>query len=193
MKKLTLFFAAVFSVSLSFAQTPSETEMKTWMEYMTPGDMHKLMSSCSGTWEAEITMWMASDQPPTKSKGRAVYEMIMGGRYQQGKFTGEFSGMPFEGMGLLGYDNIRKEFESVWVDNMGTGTMFMRGTIDSKSKMITFKGKMIDPMAKKETDVKQIFKFVDENTQVLEMYVMQGGKEFKTMEISYKKLSQDKL
>ncbi|MBK9333372.1 MAG: DUF1579 family protein [Ignavibacteria bacterium] len=29
----------------------------------------------------------------------------MGGRYQQGKHTGDMMGMPFEGMSLLGYDN----------------------------------------------------------------------------------------
>jgi hypothetical protein len=47
--------------------------------------------------------------------------MILGGRYQQSMIKGNMMGMPFEGMGLLGYDNAQKLFYSTWVDNMGTG------------------------------------------------------------------------
>jgi len=36
-------------------------------------------------------------------------------------------GMPFEGMGLDGYDNASKEYISIWIDNMGTGIMYMKG------------------------------------------------------------------
>ena len=31
-------------------------------------------------------------------------------------------GMPFNGLSLEGYDNAKKEFTSIWIDNMGTGT-----------------------------------------------------------------------
>ncbi len=40
-------------------------------------------------------------------------------------------GMPFEGMGIDGYDNLAKQYVSTWVDNMGTGIM----NIDRQSAM----------------------------------------------------------
>jgi hypothetical protein len=41
--------------------------MKAWQDYMTPGDMHKMIASSDGTWNEDITMWMAHGQPPTMS------------------------------------------------------------------------------------------------------------------------------
>jgi hypothetical protein len=91
--------------------------------------------------------------------------------------------MPFEGHGLTGYDNSRKVFQSTWIDNMGTGITYMEGTFDPSTKMITFTGKMVDPMSGKNGDVKQTWKFVDDNNILLEMYSVQGGQDTKTMEI----------
>lgn len=34
--------------------------------------------------------------------------MIFGGRYQLSNYKGNFMGMPFEGMSIMGYDNAKK-------------------------------------------------------------------------------------
>jgi len=99
-----------FSVT-SFAQEMNQEmtpEMKMWMEYMTPSDMHKVLEKNVGQWKAEITMWMAPNTPPTIAEGNSVNEMILGGRYLQSKHSGNFSGMPMEGIGLEAYDNAKK-------------------------------------------------------------------------------------
>ena len=36
----------------------SATMMKNAMDYMTPGDVHKMLASYSGKWSEEMTMWM---------------------------------------------------------------------------------------------------------------------------------------
>jgi hypothetical protein len=95
--------------------------MKAWQDYMTPGDMHKMIASSDGTWNEDITMWMAHGQPPTMSTAIAENKMITGARYQQSKHRGSFNGMPFEGLSLLGYDNANKIFANTWIDKMGTG------------------------------------------------------------------------
>jgi hypothetical protein len=67
---------------------------------------------------------------------------------------------------------------------MGTGIMNMEGAWDDASKSITFKGKGMDPMMLKECDYREIFKIVDDNTQIMEMYGPgPDGKETKMMEI----------
>jgi len=157
--------------------------MQKWMEYMTPGAMQQMLAKADGSWSEELTMWETPDAPPQKMTASCENKMILGGRYQESVHTGTFNDMPFEGHGLVAYDNTRKVFQSTWIDNMGTGIINMEGTYDPATMMLTLTGKETDPTAGKEIDVKQTLKFIDDNNQLLEMYRVQDGKEFKMMEI----------
>lgn len=185
MKKTTLTIAAFLLLACCCeinAQT--EAEMKAWMDYMTPGDIHKMLAKSDGDWDADMTMWMAANTPPTKTTGTCTNKMILGGRYQESKYAANMNGMPFEGIGTTAYDNALKKFVSTWIDNMGTGIMVMEGSWDNASKSLTTKGKTIDPTTGKEVTIREVFKIVDDNTQILEMYTIPtGGKEYKNMEI----------
>lgn len=188
MKRITITTCtALFLCICVNAQMPdSATMMKNWMDYMTPGQAHKIMGGWDGTWTGEVTMWMMPGAPPTKSTETTVNKMILGGRYQQGMHKGSFNGMPFEGVSTLAYDNAKKVFISTWIDNMGTGMMVAEGPWDEATKTVTLKGKMVDPGTGKDMDIRETFKVVDADHQVMEMYaVAPDGKEFKTMEIKY--------
>ncbi len=160
-------------------------DMKAWMNYMTPGPMHQMLAKLNGTWKETVTFWMKPDAPPTSSTAICVNQMIMDNRYQESNHSGDMNGMPFEGRGYLGYDNARHVFESAWIDNMGTGIMNMEGKWDEKTKTIHFTGNSVDPMSGKELKVREEFKIVDDNNQLMEMYMTQNGKEFKSMEIKF--------
>ncbi len=99
----------------------------------------------------------------------------------------ELGGMPFEGLSIVGYDNAKKVFVSSWVDNMGTGIMNMEGTWDPTTKSINFKGVTVEPTTGKDMDVKETFSIVDKDTQKMEMYMVNGGQDIKTMEIIFKR------
>jgi len=163
----------------------SATEMKAWMEYSTPGEMHNMLAASSGTWNCETTMWMNSDAPPMKSTAKMVNKMSLGGRYQLSTYTGNMMGMPFEGMSTVGYDNYEKKFISTWIDNMGTGVMKMEGTWDAATKTISFSGTMVNPANGRECKMREVYTYVDANTEKLEMYGPDSrtGKEYKTMEM----------
>lgn len=165
----------------------SATAMKTMMEAGTPGQQHTMLAKGDGKWTAETTMWMSPGAPPVTAKSSAVNKMVLGGRYQQTTFKGDFMGMPYEGTSTTGYDNAKKVFFTTWMDNMSTALMNMEGTWDDASKSITFKGKMLCPANGKECEMKQVYKIVDDNTHVMEMYGpdMQTGKEYKSMEINF--------
>lgn len=185
MKKLLFTaFAAFFAVH-SFAQ--SEAEMKAWQAYMTPGEMHKRMAACVGNWKGDITMWMAPGAEPIKSTGAAKNEMIMGGRYLQSLNTGNFMGMPFEGNSLTAYDNAKKVFINTWIDNMGTGIMIAEGKWNPAKNAIEFSGKQTDPLTGKEMKFRETLTFNADGSQLLEMWMETGGKEFKSMEVKYTK------
>lgn len=166
----------------------SATATKAWMDYSTPGEMHSMLAKSDGLWNGENTMWMENGAKPMTSTSEAVNKMIFGGRYQVSEHKGDFMGMPFEGMSITGYDNSKKKFVSTWIDNMGTGIMNMEGVWNASTKSIEFKGKMTDPSRPgKDCNVREVYTFVDDNTQKMEMYGPDAktGKEFKTMEIKY--------
>ena len=166
----------------------SATAMKNWQDYATPGDMHKMMASWDGKWTSEISSWEQPGATPHKSTATGESKMMLNGLYQESVIHGDMMGMPFEGRQTLAYDKIKKVFVSTWIDNMGSGIMYAEGPWDETTKTITFKGKMVHPGFGQEVPVRQVTKIVDENTQVMEMY-MPGtdGKEFKTMEIVSKR------
>jgi Protein of unknown function (DUF1579) len=186
MKQITFticFIALTAIFTVTKAQTPDE--MKKWMDYMTPSDVHKMMAASDGEWNMEIQMWMEPNAPSQSMKASCVNKMILGGRYQESINTGSFNGMPFEGHSLTGWDNARKIIFSTWIDNMGTGILYMEGSWNEATKTIEMKGKMTDPMTGQVTDEREVMKFIDNNTQIMQQYGMKDGKEYKTMEIKF--------
>lgn len=163
----------------------SATEMKAWMEYSTPGEAHKMLAKSDGTWSGETTMWMSKDAPPASSKSTMVNKMALGGRYQLSNFSGSFMGMPFEGMAVTAYDNYKKKYISTWIDNMGTGIMKMEGDWDEASKSLTLNGKCTNPANGVEYEMKEVYKYIDDNNELMEMYGPDSktGEVYKTMEI----------
>jgi hypothetical protein len=163
----------------------SATMMKNWQEYMTPGDMHKMMTSWAGKWEGQITMWEKPGAAPQTAVGMAEYKSILNGLYMESIHTGNMMGMPFEGHETMAYDNAKKMFMTTWVDNMGSGIMEMEGPWDATAKTITLKGKAYEPSTGTEAEYRQVVTIIDDNTQKMEMFGPgPDGKEWKLMEIN---------
>jgi len=194
MKKLfALLFVFLLAISTNVLLAQEEGEemdpamMKAWQESMTPGPMHEMLASRVGTWKAEVTMWMDPSQPPTTSEATTVCESMLGGRYFKSTHSGMMMGMPFEGFEISGYDNVKKKFFNVWIDNMGTGMMVSEGTYDEATKTLTYTGQMTEPMGT-EMNVREVVKHTDNDHSTFEMYVDMGGKEVKNMEIKYTRI-----
>jgi hypothetical protein len=179
----TITACILISCSLQ-ATAQSQEEMQKWMEYMTPAEVQKMMASWDGEWTEEVLMWMAPGAPEQKMEASCTNKMILGGRYQEAKHTGNFQGMPFEGLGTLAWDNAAKKFVNTWIDNFGTGMLYMEGTWDAATKTIHLKGSMTDPMTGKPVAIREEMKVIDDNTQQVVQYTEKDGKEFKSMQIT---------
>jgi len=160
-------------------------QQKAWNEYMTPGWAHEMMATHVGEWKSVTTFWMDPSAPPQTMEGTANNEMIMGGRYLKSMNSGVMMGMPFEGMSLEGYDNAKKEFTSVWIDNLGTGTSISTGKYDKATNTITYTGNVYDPMQGMDVKIREVVKIIDKDHHKIEMYNQVNGKEFKSMEIEF--------
>lgn len=160
---------------------------KAWAAYMTPGSPHEMLAKADGRWEAEMSFYFEPGQPPSIHHAVAETEMILGGRYQKSVYKGEMDGMPFEGVSTVAYDNSRKVYIGTWIDNMGTGVMYLEGTYDETTKTITMKGKGVDVTTGKDIQTRETWKFVDDKTQLMEMFDTKDGKENKSMSIKLTK------
>ena len=159
--------------------------MEAWMKAATPGEMHKKLDSMIGTWDAKVSSWQAPGTEPAVSTGTSESSWALGGRFVQENFTGSFMGQPFHGIGYTGYDNVKKQYISSWMDDMGTAMMISTGTVAGPNSM-TFETSMADPMSGKSMPMTEKLTVADNDHHTFEMWApAPDGKMFKMMEIEY--------
>jgi len=185
------FVLGAVSVAAAQEKPPAMSkEEQAMMEAMAKasavGPNHKLLASMVGDWSFVMKMWMDPSAPPSETKGTVSNHSLLGGRYVQGEFKAPVMGMPFEGVSVNGYDNVTQQFVSTWFDNMSTGIMFMTGTYDAATKSLTYLGEMADPMNPSvKVKSREVIRLVNDSQHVMEMFETRGGKETKTMEVTY--------
>lgn len=153
-------------------------EEKAWMEAGMPGENHKLLEHFVGTWDVATTMYHGEEV--MTSKGKSQGESVLGGRYVADHFEGEMMGMRFQGMGVTGYDNVKKKFVSGWIDNMSTGIFTHEGTYDAAKKEFTFTGSMPNPMG---GEVKSRMTIVLDSADQHTMTMYHSAKEMPEMKV----------
>ncbi|MFZ2323904.1 MAG: DUF1579 domain-containing protein [Ignavibacteriaceae bacterium] len=187
-KFIFILIPGLFSLSAFAQNMDQDAMMEAWQKSMVPGPEHKMIANMVGEWDAEITMWTDPSQPPEITKGAAVYESIFDGRYIIGYYDGITLGMPFSGMNISGYDNVKKVFFSSLINNMGTGVMYLEGTYDKNSNTYNYSRETLDPMENK-MKVREVITIIDKDHSKFEMFVNMGNDEMKSMEINYSRKS----
>lgn len=164
---------------------PNQEEMDAWMKASSPGEHHRHLDAMAGEWVYKMKMWMDPSQPASESSGEQKNYWIIGGRHLAQATTGTFMGMPFEGFGTWGYDNVTKKYVSTWVDSTMTGVMNMEGSCDGAGKSFTMNGSFNDPMGG-PIKSRQVTTVKDGNSFLFEFFMVgPDGKETKSMEIAY--------
>jgi len=167
--------------------TPEQQAMmEKWQKAATPGPEHKFLASMAGTWKAEVKSWESAGSQPQVSEGTGEDEVILGGRYVKSTFKSSFMNQPFEGMGLMGFDNVLKKFQGVWIDNMTTAMMISVGDLDKTGTILTTTDTYSNPQTGKAETSRSVLKVLDKDKKVMQMYGKgKDGKEFLMMEITY--------
>ena len=153
-------------------------------EYAKLGPEHERFKQVVGKWKTETKSFCKDPQNPEVSEGTAVFTLLMDGRFLVQRFHGVFDGKPFEGMGLCGFDRVKKKHTGIWIDNMGTGIMHSEGTLDEASGTMTDIGEMASPIGPMR--MKMVTKPIDNDKFLFTMVVLlPDGSENKGMEILY--------
>lgn len=163
-----------------------EAMMEKWTAYATPGTQHKKLDERVGKWNLKVRSWMSPEAPVNESTATSEIKWILDGHYLAEEVHGDMMGQPFKGMGLIGYDNAKKEYFATWTDNMGTGLFVQRGNYDSTGKTLALDGEMVCFMRGHDVPTRTIETAMSPNQWKMEMYGPDAeGNEFKTMEIVY--------
>lgn len=170
------------------AMPPMTEEEAAWFAAGQPGEPHAQLAKLAGEWEAKCKWWKDADSSPEETTMRSKSRMDFDGRFLISHEKGDFMGMPFSGMSIIGYDNIEKQYKNIWIDNWSTGILVGIGTADSTGKVITYRSECKDPFGKPFT-MRWVTKLTGPNTFTMEMYETKAGTpERKSMEMAYTRL-----
>lgn len=145
-------------------------------------DAHAVLKKEHGKWDAAIKMWLGEGEPQ-KFKGEEENKPV-GELWTVSAFKGDFFGQQFVGHGTFGYDPEKKKYVGVWIDSSKPYADHMEGDYDAASKTLTMLTKGKDPTGA-TTAGKNVTVMKDKNTRIFTMYMKQGEKYIKSMEITY--------
>jgi hypothetical protein len=181
-------FTGCSSTSSSSSADPAKMQaemMEKMAKYGTPGDAHKVLQKKVGRWNWTMKHWMTADSPAQEMSGTTETSWTMDGRFVEDKTRSTFEGMPFEGRGYAGYDNITEKYTFFWFDNMSTGFMTGEGTWDPSTKTFTWHTKGSNPMTGEECKGWSKETFIDNDHWTAEFHGPDmNGKEYKSMEMT---------
>jgi len=162
--------------------------------FPSPGEFHKMLARSNGTWTGAGTMRFSADSDPVSSGASTlVNKMAMDGLYQVSEVKGSPApgmGAPWTGLRITGYDNARKVFTRAMIGDGATNGVVMEGLWDEATRSITMPFKQIDRSTGKEHSLKEVYKIIDEDTEVLEIYGTdpKTGKEFKMLNVTWTRM-----
>jgi hypothetical protein len=141
--------------------------MEKMMKLATPGEAHAELAKKAGSWETHIKVRMSPDMPWMESDGKAEKKSVLGGRYLEEDASFSMMGMPMQGLQLIGFDNKKQEYISLWADTGSTWWATLRGK-KAADGSIEFKG-MIDDGAG-ERPFRMVVKPKGPDEEEVEMY-----------------------
>jgi hypothetical protein len=172
--------------------------MKKWMASIKPNENHKWLEQFVGKWHTTTTMMgMDPNGKGIETHGTAEFRMANGGRILVQEAKGELmmpdqtmqmKKIPYEGMGMFGYDSYRHMYVGSWSDTTTTAILQMSGALDQSKKKLTFYGQMDEPMMDiTARTVKYVFTIESDKKFTFSVYDLHAGENFKPLEIVYER------
>ena len=170
------------------AKAMSEAEMMAqWQAAMTPSAGHARFMPMVGTWRAKTTFTMAPGGPEEVSGGTSIHRMVLGGRYLEQIYKGTAMGMPFEGIGYTGYDNVQQRYIGLWMDTFSTGVLTSLGVGQPTDERIDAVAHGIEPSGEKK-EFETIVRVRNHGSHSYEMWTKDpNGKKYRMMIIEYER------
>jgi len=175
-------------------EAPGEAALKKIVERAAPSETMNInvLLPLSGEWEYTAVLFTEPGVEPQKAFGKITNQMVLGNRFLSSTIMGNVNvaghETPVNGQGMIGYDNARESFSSVWTDTLSTGMTIGNGKYDEKAKAITETGRFTNPINGAEEKFRAETRLVDANNYERTVYTTgKSGKESKLMEFQFTK------
>ncbi len=161
--------------------------MQEYMKLMQPGEAHKHLHHYVGVWDTVTKVWMGGPgTQATESAGTSTFKSVLGGRWVMEEHTGTMMGMPYHGIGMMGYDNYKNLYVGTWYSNMSTEMLQMVGARHPKTGVVTMYGVMDEPqLSVHGRTVKYVIKQTDDDHFTFEIIDLHASDDYKVIELSY--------
>lgn len=159
--------------------------MAAWAKAAEVTEHHKALEPFAGTFDAQLTMWMDPNMPPTVSTGTMTNSWILGGRFLEHSYEGEVMGEKFQGRGLWGFDVAANRYNGLWIDNMSTALSVSTGPLSEDGKTFHMKMTGTDPMTGEAKVTEELLVLESADRHRMEMFEVHDGQRVRTMEIVY--------
>jgi hypothetical protein len=197
-KKRILVLGAIllgFTLFVSGQEQPSQQDQQKMMEAYKKmsalNENHEYLKYFVGEWDVTSRAWMFPGSEPVVSQSTSKADLILGGRFLKMLFKGTMFGQPFQGLQIVGYDNLQKKHITFWIDNSSTAFFLSTGSRDESGKVITDTGERPDPMTGGVIKVRAVNTLVNKDEFTYELYMTgPDGKEFKSLENSARRKQQ---
>jgi hypothetical protein len=129
---------------------------------------HQMLARAVGKWTGHVTMTFSPTAPPITSTSSLTNSMAMGGLFQVSEVIYNINGQKLHGIRVTGYDTNKKVFTRAMIQDGGNGVA-MEGPWDEATRATTMRYKQRNSSGQ-ENEMKEVYTFVDENTEILEIY-----------------------
>ena len=170
------------------APTPAERDeaLAAWDRAGEPGPWHAFLARRAGRWDVAGRIWNEPGGEPAVSVGESRLEMVLSGRFLQERHKGLAGGRPYEGLGLLGFDNADSTFTVVWLDNLGTRTAVLRGPAGAPGEPLELRGGFTEPAGGRAVSLRLVITWNGAEGQRWEYFgAPEGFDEARLMELVY--------
>lgn len=150
-----------------------------------PDEQHRQLEPLVGSWEVAIT-YRFGNGPERHGTASCKTTWILDHRFLEQRYESRFGNRPFQVLQILGYDNGRKKFFELKMDNLDNGLLHNEGAISADGKVLSFQGDRIDPMTGKVGRLRTVTTVADADHYTLDWYQLSpDGKEQKTVSMQH--------
>ena len=156
--------------------------MEAWFKASAPGEAHHRLEPMIGTWDARTSVWFGPGDPMISS-GKVTKQWTLDGRFLLQDYEGDDTPMGrFVGKGLLGYSNMARRYESVWIDTMSTAILVQMGAWDGDALVLVGEGH--ETVSLGLVRVRSVTRIVSDARHTFENFVTgPDGNEMRTLEV----------
>lgn len=169
----------------------AEAEAEALAAYLiaaNPAEEHERLASLEGEWTVSGKFWSEPGSEAITATHASKMRMALGGRYLIEDLVGDMWGEEFRGIGITAFDNVEEQYVAVWVDNLSTGILVLRGHYDRSEDAVVMTGEYTDPVTREKRSLRSVERVTDDGTRVYEHWEgLSDGTELKVMELTYRR------